>query len=191
MTALYVDTDPLRECPQCGDAIPVARGLNARYCSTRCKSNANNARRRARGNQPVTSHDCRECGVTIGLREGQGNKWICSDECRRARLARSVREFHTRQPLAMAHYRARTRKKQGPDSAMRRFYGWNPDAPRVCESCGEDRVLEVAHRPECPRLGARRARANCKWPEMVWVLCPTCHRLLDRCGYSQEELGLK
>ena len=25
----------------------------------------------------------------------------------------------------------------------------------------------------------------------TWVLCPTCHRLLDRMNYTLEELGLK
>jgi len=25
---------------------------------------------------------------------------------------------------------------------------------------------------------------------MVWVLCPTCHALLDRMHYPPEELGL-
>jgi hypothetical protein len=29
-----------------------------------------------------------------------------------------------------------------------------------------------------------------RWPEKVWVLCPTCHRLLDRMNYSPSELGL-
>jgi hypothetical protein len=32
--------------------------------------------------------------------------------------------------------------------------------------------------------------ANMQWPEMVWVLCPTCHRLLDRMHYPPTDLGL-
>ena len=89
-----------------------------------------------------------------------------------------------------AIYRARAKGRQPADSNGERFYKWNPSAPRACQSCGESRVTEAAHRPECPRLGERRSRANMKWPEMVWVLCPTCHKLLDRMGYSPEELGL-
>lgn len=89
-----------------------------------------------------------------------------------------------------AIYRARTREKLGPDSQNKRFYALNPNAPRACEACGEDRVIEVAHRPGYERLGARRSSANMQWPKMVWVLCPTCHRLLDRMHYPPEDLGL-
>jgi hypothetical protein len=91
-----------------------------------------------------------------------------------------------------AVYRARTREKKLPDSQNVRFYRLNPTAPKECENpaCKESRVLEIAHRPGHERLGQRRSSANMRWPEMVWVLCPTCHRLLDRMNYSPEDLGL-
>ena len=67
----------------------------------------------------------------------------------------------------------------------------NPDAPKFCQSCAETRVLEIAHKPGHERFGERRNNGNQKWPEKVWVLCPTCHRLLDRMHYDPvEDLNL-
>ena len=51
-------------------------------------------------------------------------------------------------------------------------------------------ALDVAHKPGHERVGAWRSAANCVWPTMVWVLCPTCHALLDRMHYPPEDLGL-
>lgn len=174
-------------CVECGVALPGSH-IHRKYCSARCKG-----RHRKKHGPPngVAFHNCRECGAQIPLAPGQGNKWICSDKCRRAATARSAREFHKRRPAQEAIYRARTKAKVPPDGALLRFYRWNPNAPRGCECCGEARVVEVAHKPEHARLGQRRSRANCQWPDMVWVLCPTCHRLLDRMNYSPAELGLK
>jgi hypothetical protein len=87
-------------------------------------------------------------------------------------------------------YRKKTKAKQLPDSNLLRFRRHNPDAPKACESCGENRVLDIAHKPGHERNGAWRNSENCKWPEKVWVLCPTCHALLDRMNYAPEELGL-
>lgn len=173
-------------CVECEVAMPGSHS-HRKYCSSRCKARY---RKRTVSSGPVTKHSCRICGVDFPIGPGQYNKWLCSDECRRASVARSVREFHKRRPQMEAIYRARTREKQLPDSNIRRFYSWNPDAPRCCEACGEDRVLEVAHKPGFERIGEHRSKSNSQWPERVWVLCPTCHRLLDRMNYTPEELGL-
>ena len=66
-----------------------------------------------------------------------------------------------------------------------------PGLPGACESCGEDRVLEVAHKYAYKRRGAHATLANSEWPKMTWVLCPTCHRLLDKGIETSQELGLK
>jgi len=160
--------------------------IHRMYCSRRCKGRWQRKHPKA----PVTSHACRVCGTPFGIGPGQHNKWLCSDICRRSSQAKSVRTFHQRRPQQEAIYRARTKAKKLPESNLARFYRSNPDAPRACESCGESRVLDVAHRPEMRRLGAWRSSRNCHWPAMVWVLCPTCHALLDRMGYPLHELGL-
>lgn len=173
-------------CVVCGMAM-VGAHVHKKYCSRRCKS------KYYRENPcPPSSngHVCRICGTHFQISETQYNKWLCSPECIRASNAKSVRTFHERRPQSMAIYRARTKEKMPPDSNVRRFYRTNPDAPRACESCGEKRVLEIAHKPGHERFGERRTAANMKWPEKVWVLCPTCHRLLDRMNYSPSELGL-
>jgi hypothetical protein len=174
-------------CIECGVEMFGSQRIR-RFCSTRCKArwwkkNPSNPRE--------YGHHCRACGKHFSIGPGQHNKWLCSDACRRARNAESARTFHLRRPQMEAIYRARTKEKLPPDSQNRRFYSVNQNAPRACESCGENRVLDIAHKPGHERFGARRLAAKLKWPEMVWVLCPTCHCLLDRIRYTPAELGLK
>lgn len=181
-------TDELQpHCVECGVILPGSHS-HRKYCSGKCK-----ARWRKKNPSPArdAGHACRICGKIFPIGPGQHNKWLCSDECRRASNALSVRTFHDRRPKMEAIYRARTKEKLPPDSQNRRFYLLNPDAPRACEACGESRVTEIAHKPGHERLGQRRSSANMKWPEMVWVLCPTCHRLIDRMHYPPEDIGLK
>lgn len=174
-------------CISCGKVMPGSY-IHRKYCSASCKSKW----RRDHGPKgKVNTHNCRICGKEILLKSGQGNKWLCSDRCRTESNTRSVRTFHERRPKQEAIYRHRAKLKLEPDSNAIRFRKLNPDAPRECESCGENRVLEVSHKPGYERIGSRRSSRNCKWPEMVWVLCPTCHRLIDRMNYDPAELGLK
>lgn len=174
-------------CIQCGVEM-IGSHSHRKFCSGRCKAAWWRAHPHS---EKVSEHTCRQCGSSFSIGAGQNNKWLCSDECRRAAMAQSVREFHLRRPMAAKIHRAKSREKNAPDSMNVRFYRLNPAAPRCCESCGEARVTEIAHRPGHERLGQRRSSSNMKWPEMVWVLCPTCHRLLDRMNYTPAELGLK
>ena len=175
------------KCIECGVDLPESSHSARKYCSGKCKA------RWRKKNGPtgkVTSHVCRVCACEFPIKAGQHNKWLCSQECVRSSNAASARNFHERRPQQEAIYRARTREKKLPDSTMHRFYRKYPNAPKACESCGEKRVLEIAHKPGHERLGERRNLRNQAWPEKVWVLCPTCHRLLDRMNYTPEELGL-
>lgn len=174
-------------CVECGKDLPGSH-IHRKYCSSRCKGRW---RKKNDDGLPKQTHKCRFCGMVFPIGEGQGNKWLCSPKCRRGSMAKSARTFHLRRPAQQAIYRKRTNDKNPPDSSARRFRRVNPNAPMACESCGERRVLEVAHKPSFNRLGERRSAVNCKWPEMVWVLCPTCHRLIDRMRYTPESLGLK
>lgn len=173
-------------CIECGIEMTGSH-IHRKYCSNRCKGMN---RKKTGPKHPVSHHDCRICGKIFEIGPGQGNKWLCSAECRKASVAKSVRTFHDRRPQQEAIYRARAKEKRLPDSNLHRFYRTNPDAPRACESCGESRVLDVAHKPGFSRMGAWRSSANCQWPKMVWVLCPTCHALLDRMHYPPTDLGL-
>jgi hypothetical protein len=88
-------------------------------------------------------------------------------------------------------HRKKRKSKGVADNNIERFYRWNPNAPKACEACGECRVVEIAHKPGYERNGAWRSKKNSKWPDMVWVLCPTCHKLIDLLNYTPEKLGLK
>jgi len=174
------------KCVECGVELPGSH-YHRKYCSGRCKARH---RKRVPHLTREHGHNCRMCGRHFPIGPGQHNKWLCSDDCRRASNAKSARTFHERRPAMEQIYRARTKEKQLPDSQHVRFYRLNPTAPKACQACGESRVTEIAHKPQHARLGQRRSSANMQWPEMVWVLCPTCHRLLDRMNYSPLELGL-
>lgn len=176
-----------RCCIECKVGLPPSSHFHKKYCSGKCKARF---RKKTNAGKLEDGHDCRMCGKHFDLVQGQGNKWLCSPECRIASNAKGAREFYLRRPQMAEIYRARTKAKHHPDSANVRFYRLNPDAPKSCQSCGENRVTEVAHKPGHERLGERRSSKNLKWPEQVWVLCPTCHRLIDRMHYSPEELGL-
>jgi len=173
-------------CKHCGRSFRHQRS-DTMFCSQKCGA----AYRWAHRPNPVTEHTCRHCGKVFPIRPDQGQKWTCSDKCRRARIAQITREWHKRNPNREALYRQRTKAKQLPGGNLTRFRRHNPNAPLACESCGENRVLDVAHKPGHYRNGAWRNSKNCMWPEMVWVLCPTCHALIDRMHYPPEELGLK
>lgn len=173
------------ECLHCQVVFEPKRP--AKFCTQKCGA----AYRWANRANPITQHICRHCGKAFPIQPNQNQKWTCSDECRRARVAKCVREWHKRNPARATLYRARTKAKQAPDSNLNRFRKVNPQAPMSCESCGERRVLDLAHKPGHERNGAWRSALNCKWPEKVWVLCPTCHALLDRMHYPPQELGLK
>lgn len=174
-----------QKCRCCKKPI-IARSLSKKFCDRKCKTkfNKKNGRRLSDGGI------CRQCGKNFPRTKGQNAKSICSKKCRMARLAESVRNFHLRRPQMQAIYRQRSREKVTPDGNIVRFYKWNPHAPRRCEACGEDRVLEIAHKPGHERCGEHRSKKSCEWPQKVWVLCPTCHRLLDRMNYSPAELSL-
>lgn len=181
-------SSPEHRCIVCGTLFPEHTHSHRKYCSGKCKARW---RKQHGAAGPVTKHNCRMCGVEFKIDSSQGNKWLCSPACRRASVAKAAREFGVRRPERVAQYRSTYRSKRPPDSNNTRFYRNNPEAPRACQVCGEDRVVDIAHRPEHARLGERRTVSNCKWPTMVWVLCPTHHALIDRMHYHPSELGLK
>jgi heterodisulfide reductase subunit B len=90
----------------------------------------------------------------------------------------------------MLDYRKKSREKIGPDGNLKRFRLRHPEIPIHCQACGESRVVDIAHKPEWKRNGAWRSAKN-STPEKVWLLCPTCHALIDRMNYDPSELGLR
>lgn len=176
-----------RHCDRCGNEYGFQRA-DSKFCSQSC-----GAAFRWKDSPKATDkpRPCRVCGKMFQVRPEQNQKWTCSDACRRARNAQIVREWHKRNPERDALYRQRTKSKQCPDSNLSRFRRHNRNAPMACESCGESRVLDLAHKPGHERNGAWRSVRNSQWPEHVWVLCPTCHALLDRMHYPPADLGLK
>jgi hypothetical protein len=176
--------DAIRECAVCQASL-AGRRSNAAVCSGPC--GAELSRRRG----PSGPRSCRVCSKPVPRHEhGDGNRQHCSSECARVSAKASRAAFHRRRPEADEVYRATQRAKKTRDTALGRLWKRWPDLPRACEACGESRVLDIAHRPEHARRGAWAVKRNCT-PEMVWILCPTCHALLDRVGLTAEQLGIK
>lgn len=75
-------------------------------------------------------------------------------------------------------------------SKLERLYKKYPELSKVCEFCGEDRIVEIAHKPEHKRNGAWMIVGQTT-PNKIWILCPTCHNLLDKKGYTPQQLCLK
>ncbi len=186
-------SEKTRHCLECGASFEASNAKH-RYCSVYC-SNLNGQKRSGQAPLWERGRFCRICGKQFFPKRGAAanNRWHCSDDCSRksARNSRSKFWKSRRDPRkTRARYYRASRKKLGPDTSLKRFYRNNPRAPKKCEACGESRILDVAHRPEHARRGAWRSSANRVWPEKVWVLCPTCHGLLDRMHYSPKDLGL-
>lgn len=94
-------------------------------------------------------------------------------------------------PEKIEEYKERAKNKnpkQYSKGLTQRFFDRYPDRKKECESCGETRIVELAHK--IPRMGACRTLKNTK-SEDVWILCPTCHRCLDFGIQTKEELGIQ
>jgi hypothetical protein len=181
---------PNRFCVICGKPFE-ARTPWQRYCSKSCETKNY---RHSHGLWLLKDgRFCRQCGKKFYPVKGENNKQHCSPECaaKSARESRSKfwEKYGDKKHEKMVEYHATSRTKKGPDSNLKRFYARFPDAPRACQACGETRVLEIAHKPEFARNGAWRSKENTTL-DKVWILCPTCHKLIDRMGYDPKSLGL-
>lgn len=132
------------------------------------------------------------CGDDFKLSERSGpNQKYCSDPCRQRGYKRSQTEFHARNPTAGQDYGKTRSGRHGSDTILNRVLRKYPELSRTCEvpGCGEDRVTQLAHRPEFARKGAWNCVRLCA-PHMIWILCPTHHTLIDRGFETGESLGL-
>lgn len=148
---------------------------------------------------PPICRQCRWCGKKMEIRRGKhetSGERFCSDDCRRngarrsklesaKRMARGEEKRPGGRPNLLTPGDAVTRKREG---LAPRFFRRNPDRPRVCQGCGEKRIVELAHKS--PRNGAWRSLARNTQSDHVWVLCPTCHKCLDYGIETIESLGL-
>ena len=177
-----------KHCVKCGVLFEATNSWHI-FCSQPCKT----SRRweTIRNSKPINMRHCRQCGTQIDIvNRSDANRNHCSDSCAIKSARESRSRFFKKNPKKSKEYHAKSKEKLGPDGNLKRFYSRHPGAPRECQSCGERRVLDVAHRPEHSRNGAWRSVKNTTL-EKVWILCPTCHALLDRMHYAPADLGLK
>jgi hypothetical protein len=175
-----------KHCRICGEKF-LAKSATHKYCSRECETRAYRERK---GFVLGKGRHCRQCGTKFFPDFATGaNRQHCSDECAVKSARESRCEFYKKNPQKYFEYHAKSRQKHGPDANMKRFLARHPDAPKSCQSCGESRVLDIAHKPEFRRNGAWRSSRNTTL-DKVWILCPTCHALIDRKGILPNQLGL-
>lgn len=173
-------------CVDCSAKFMATRP-DKKYCSPSCQSRSGRRRRGEQNDVTKNGRDCVRCGNHFQIVPPNTNRRYCSDSCSRDAAREHRRLFMRRKPGIQKVYNSRRPFKDSVLGRLRRKYS---DLPFACESCGESRILEVAHKPEFKRNGAWKIVANTQ-RHMIWILCPTCHKLLDRGICAQEELGLR
>jgi hypothetical protein len=181
--------DQAKYCVLCGSAFE-AKDAYDRYCSDLCASKK--WHQFNRHTYKMGDRHCRQCGTVFTPSWQERNRLHCSLDCAKKSARESRSKFWDRQPnprRKMQEYRQVSLERVGPDGNLKRFRRRYPDVKIACESCGESRVVDIAHKPAFKRNGAWRSVKNTT-PEKVWILCPTCHALIDRMNYPPSELGL-
>lgn len=177
-------------CQRCGIEVEAHRKTK-KYCGTCVFQSWKDL--------PPIERDCRWCGKHMTLPRGGVQfrvMFFCCPEhsvlsAKKSRIesqrraARGEPRKNTGRKAVLTPEEQAQRRKQG---IVGRFFRNNPDRLPVCQSCGENRIVELAHKT--PRNGAWRSFKNTQ-NEDIWVLCPTCHRCLDRGVQTAEELGLE
>jgi len=185
-----------KQCPVCDTKFTPDNRAQI-YCSLPCRTRAQTNRDATATGKPhwsLTGKICKICGKHFmpGTKMSSNAKY-CSDACRVEGIRTTQKRFKQLNPEAQSIYnRARDMTNGRKDTLQRRLYAKYPDLPRVCETpnCREARVLEAAHKPGFERKGADQVM---KFYErhMFWMLCPTCHRVLDKGIETPEQMGLR
>ena len=181
-----------RYCVTCGNPYEAKTSWQ-KYCSRPCETRAYRLRKFEEKGE--VGKYCKQCGKYFSLKLELGNsRQHCSDKCAQISAKQSRTKFwknlsaEEKKQKRNQYYEA-DKEKRGIDGNMKRVLDRHPELPRHCQSCGEKRVLDIAHKPGHKRNGSWRSLKNCT-PEKIWILCPTCHALIDRMNYSPGELGL-
>jgi len=174
----------LKHCIFCGKEYEATRAWH-KYCSHVCQERT---RRKKKGLIKDIGRYCKQCGIHFFPNTNQ--QLHCSEDCSKKSARQSRAKFLKKNPDIYKKYYDTSKLKNGKDGNLIRLYKRYPDLPKKCQSCGEDRILDIAHKPEHKRNGAWRTLNNTT-PEKIWILCPTCHMLIDRKNYDPKELGLE
>lgn len=183
LTLFDQPTEADRHCVFCGKKFKATRAWHT-YCHRNCSEKR---RRKQLGLVRDIGRYCKQCGVHFIPATSHAQH--CSGECQTKSARQSRSRFFKKNPGIHKKYSETRTSKHGKDGNLFRMQRRYPDLPTACQSCGEARVLDIAHKPEFARNGQWRLVSNTT-PEKIWILCPTCHALIDRKGYDPKELGL-
>lgn len=181
-----------KPCKNC-DALYTYYRSRSQFCSEICGAQWLYKVR----NKVIRERKCDICQTEFSYKRGERLRF-CSDKCatisaKEARLnnARFLAQWRKENPDAIKVYndrRKETHPKEVKSGMPQRFFKKYPHIKPICQSCGESRIVELAHK--IPRNGAWRTLRNTTEND-VWILCPTCHRLLDFGICSKQELGIE
>lgn len=184
-----------RKCVHCKKLFTVGfKKYSQLYCRDECRTAACNSRCRLQQSHWLNKkRRCRFCGKWFSMSPKKGhNTQHCSLKCSLKSIQRSTNRFHKMNPMKMREYNRVRWKKYGNDTLIVRLRRKYPDLPNICEAkgCGEDRVLQASHKPRYKRNGKNRTMSLYK-RHMFWMLCPTCHVLIDKKICTPSEFHLK
>lgn len=139
----------------------LAEARKKTFCGHRCSALFNAPAvaakvREWRGSKPPA---CADCGVPVKQKpSGKAPKWC--EPCREARSP------WRRQRGQVSHRYLRTHSRQVLMAT---------DRPRVCEGCGYDRHVEVAHRIPVKCFSGTAKLSEVNAVSNLMFLCPNCH----------------
>lgn len=156
--------------------------------------------RGVRGSGIKLAYLCEFCGKPFAsvVRKGRSKKRFCSRSCVKEAFTKKIeqncaicgKKFTTPPSqyrvtcsrLCSNRWKTKTIEQSSPKVAMvklrRKILS---ERPAMCQLCGEDRYVEIAH------IVARR-QGGTNTPDNVFVLCGNCHRLYDQGEIHQDEL---
>ncbi len=171
-----------KTCPYCKKDF-ISHNKSAIYCSKLCRNRTNQNIK----NPLTTPRICKVCKKEFIVTKHQCNKQHCSDECSRKSAQLSRKRFTDKNPKRHLIYNDTRRKKGHQDTLINRFFTKYPKVKKQCIVCGESRILDLHHIKK--RNGSWRLMSNTT-PDNIWVLCPTCHALIERGICTPKELGI-
>lgn len=178
-------------CPECENTFEFTNNAQV-YCTLKCRNKNQNKRNNLLPNWKNTPVVCGVCAKEFIRPENSSPiRKYCSDGCVLKARQRQTNRFKNMNPEAMKRYNQNRWAKYGSDTLTTRLYKKYPDLPKACEAtgCGEDRVIDIAHKPEHSRMRAHRVMKHYE-RHMFWILCPTHHAIIDRGVLKPLEIGL-
>lgn len=153
-------------CLHCGKET-----INPKFCSRSCAASYNN---KATPKRTKKERTCKICGTTVSTRNMYCTK--CSKERSESIDAKTLADLqYNKQHRSSAWAAVRSRA---------RFI--MSKQPQVCEKCGYDKHVEVAHKKSISSFPLDTPVSVVNSKDNLMLLCPNCHWEYDHSTTSSD-----